>query len=377
MLYLDHAATTPMRREAWEAMEPFAGDLFGNSSGIHATSRKAKDALEEAREHSAELIGAAPGEVVFTSGGTEADNLAIKGRALLGGGRKAIVTSAVEHDAVLESARFCEVLGCRVDIAPVDGWGRVDPERMAHLVDEETAVVSLMTANNETGVIEPVSEMAEAAKARAAGVVVHTDAVQAFVSTEIDVERLNVDMLSLAAHKFGGPKGVGLLYVKDGVDLEPVAHGGGHEFGRRSGTHNVMGAVGMTAAMSVAAKDRDRFQADVSEARARFESHLRAGRPDVELTVPPDSRLVQHSHVRIPGVQNDTLLIKLDQVGLAASSASACQSGAVSVSHVLRAMGFTGERARECIRFTFGWTTRPDDGTTAAALVLEALERIG
>ena len=230
-----------------------------------------------------------------------------------------------------------------------------------------------MAANNETGVIGPVAAVAEAVKERSPEVVVHTDAVQAFVSEEVDVTELGADLLSLAAHKFGGPKGVGLLYVRDGVQLEPVAHGGGHEFGRRSGTHNVMGAVGMAVAMNIATKDRDRFRADVTEARTLFEEGLLNKRPDIEVNAPLEARLVQHSHLRIPGVVNETLLIRLDQAGLAASSASACQSGAVTVSHVLRAMGFSEERASECVRFTFGWTTKPDDGKGAAEIVLEAL----
>ncbi len=374
MLYLDHAATTPMRPEAWEAMQPFAHDVFGNSSGIHEISRQAKNALEEAREQAAELLGAGPREIVFTGGGTEADNLAIKGRALSAGHPKAIVASAIEHEAVLESARFCESFGSPVRLTEVDEMGLVDPLGMCALVDADTALVSLMAANNETGVIEPVAATAEAVKNAQPDVAVHTDAVQTFASEEVDVRALGVDLLTLSAHKFGGPKGAGLLYVREGVQLEPVVHGGGHELGRRSGTHNVMGAVGMAAAMAAATKDRDRFRRDVSEARDRFEKAIAKEVPDLAINAPLEARLVQHSHLRIPGVNNETLLIRLDQLGAAASSASACQSGAAKVSHVLLAMGLDAPAARECVRFTFGWTTLPEDGEAASELVIEAIE---
>jgi len=373
MLYLDHAATTPMRPGVWEAMEPYAQDSFGNSSGSHGPGRRAKNALEEAREKAAELLGARPLEIIFTSGGTEADNLAVAGAALAGDGRGGVVTSAVEHEAILESAGFLSRLGCPVTVVGVDRWGFVDPEAIAEAVDGRTAVVSVMTANNETGAIQPVAKLADAARSANPAVAVHTDAVQAFVSEEVTVDVLRVDMLSLAAHKFGGPQGVGLLYVRDGVRLEPVLHGGGQEFGRRSGTHNVMGAVGMVAAMEATGADRERFRLTVGTAREHFESRLKQAFPDLEINAPRDARLVQHTHVRIPGIRNETALVRLDHVGLAASAASACQSGAATVSHVLTAMGLSPAHARQCLRFTFGWPSRVEDGEIAAALVGQAL----
>jgi cysteine desulfurase len=372
-MYLDHAATTPMRPGVWEAMEPYAQDSFGNSSGSHATAQRAKNALEEARERAAQLLGAAPLEIVFTSGGTEADNLAVTGVALAGDRRGGVVTSAIEHEAVLESARFVARLGCPVTVVGVDRWGLIDPAAISEAVNEETAVVSVMAANNETGVIEPVAKLADAARSVQPSVAVHTDAVQAFISEEVTVELLRVDLLSLAAHKFGGPKGVGLLYVRDGVHLEPVLHGGGQELGRRSGTHNVMGAVGMVAAMEQTVADRERFRETVGAAREVFEKGLKTAFSELVLTAPADARLVQHTHVRIPGVRNETALVRLDQAGLAASAASACQSGAATVSHVLTAMGMTPDDARHCLRFTFGWPTRAEDGATAASLVVETL----
>lgn len=371
MLYADHAATTPLRAEAIAAMARLFDAEVGNPSGIHAVSRRAKDALEEARERVAAVLGCRPLEVVFTGGGTESDNLALKGSALAGGGRGGVVTVATEHEAVLESARFLERLGAPVAVAGVDSAGVVDPERLLELVGEGTAVVSVMWANNETGVLQPLAEISELIRSRRPGVLLHSDAVQAVVSEPVRFEA--VDLLTIAAHKFGGPQGVGVLVVREGVRLEPVIHGGGQELGRRSGTHNVAGAVGLAAALEAAAADRDRFRREVGEARTRFENALMGERPDMAVNAPRQRRLVQHSHVRIPGIRNETVLIRLDRAGVAASAGSACQSGASSPSHVLAAMGMTAGEARECLRFSFGWTTRPEEGDLLAKAVLEAI----
>jgi cysteine desulfurase len=366
-LYLDHAATTPMRPEALDAMRSVG---FGNPSGIHLVARRAKDLLEDARERVAALVGAQPREVVFTGGGTESDNLAVIGGVLAGDRR--LVTSPVEHDAVLESAEFLRRIGHEVTTVSVDRWGRVDPDEVEAASGRQPAVVSIMAANNETGVIEPVRDVVDAVRSH--GTLVHTDAVQAFGSAELNVDDLGVDLMTLAAHKFGGPKGVGVLYVRQGTRLEPLVHGGGQESGLRSGTQNVPGIVGMAAAMEAAVADRERFRADVEEARRRFEHHLVGAVSGLTINAPADGRLVQHSHIRIPGVRNDVLLIRLDRAGVAASAGSACQSGASDVSHVLTAMGFTPTEARECLRFSFGWTTAPEDGDTAAEAVIAALE---
>lgn len=372
MLYVDHAATTPMRPEVAEAMRPYEGDMFGNPSGVHGIARRAKDALEEARERVAQLLGCEPLEVVFTGGGTESDNLAVKGAALASGRRGGVVTVATEHEAVLQSAEFLSRLGCPVTIVDVDENGLVAPEAVAAAVTGETAVVSVMWANNETGVIQPVSEVAAAVRRISGSVVVHTDAVQAAVSEDVTADGL--DLLTIAGHKLGGPKGVGALIVRSGIPLEPVMHGGGQELGRRSGTHNVAGAVGLATALETAVADRDRFRRDVGEARRRFEERLTSKLADVVINAPEDRRLVQHSHVHIPGIRNETVLIRLDRAGVAASAGSACQSGASSPSHVLTAMGMTPEQARECLRFSFGWTTRPEDGDELADAVVAAVE---
>lgn len=358
-------------------MAPFLGDLFGNPSGIHATSRQAKNALETAREQAAELIGAAhPLEIVFTGGGTEADNLAVVGSALAGGSRRAVVTTAVEHEAVLESAAFLETLGCRVDRVGVDRQGQLDIGDLAGRVRDDTAVVSVMAANNETGVQFPLAEIAAAVKRVSPTTLFHTDAVQSFISEEITVSSTGADMISLAAHKFGGPKGVGLLYVPREVELEPVIHGGGQELGRRSGTHNVAGIVGMVAAMAATVADRGAMRKRVAKIRDLFEASLRAAVPTVAITATDAPRLVQHSHFRVPGVTAETLLIRLDQAGIGAAAGSACSSGAIEVSHVLAAMGMDEAAANECVRVSFGWSSGTDDGREAAERIATVVREL-
>jgi cysteine desulfurase len=369
VLYLDHAATTPLRPAAWAAMEAFR-DTYGNPSGMHGVSRTAKNALEEAREKAAALIGASrPQEIVFTGGGTEADNLAVTGAALAGGAPGPVVVSAVEHKAVLESARFVARLGGKADVVPVDSLGMVDPEHVTAKLGPDTVVVSVMLANNETGTLQPVAEIARAVKLAHPTAAVHTDAVQAFISEPVDVGNLGVDLLSLAAHKFGGPKGAGLLYVRDGVRLEPVLHGGSQERGRRAGTHNPMGVVGMVAAMEETVATRSEFRSRVAAIRDEFEQALASRVPGMTVNAPRDARLVQHAHLRFPGHRAETLLIRFDQAGLAAAAGSACQSGAVEPSHVLAAMGMDEIAASEAIRFSFGWSCEPDDGRLAAKIV--------
>lgn len=357
-------------------MEPLLADGFGNPSGLHAVSRRARNALEGAREQIAGLLAAArASEIVFTGGGTEADNLAVLGAAI-GGSRRGIVTTAVEHEAVLETARFAARIGCATIFVPVDRYGLVAPDDIAAACSTDSAVVSVMAANNETGARQPLEDVVAAIRARDPEVLIHTDAVQAVVSEPIDVGALDVDMLTLAAHKFGGPKGVGVLYVRDGVELEPVLHGGGQELGRRSGTHNVAGIVGMAAALQASVADRTGFREQVAVERDSFEDALSTAVAGFETSVPRHLRLLQHSHFRIPGIDAETLLIRLDAAGVAASAGSACQSGAMEISHVLAAMGFGPVAARESVRFTFGWTTEPGDGKRAADEVVAIVESL-
>jgi cysteine desulfurase len=249
----------------------------------------------------------------------------------------------------------------------VDGYGRVAPREIAAATGDG-AVVSVMTANNETGAIQPLAEIANAARGAGQDVLVHTDAVQAFISVDVTAATTSADMISLAAHKLGGPKGAGLLYVRDGITLEPVIHGGGQELGRRSGTHNVAGIVGLVTAMGLSVQDRDDFRRRVGGARDRFEDVLAAELGEIELTV-DEPRLVQHSHLRFPGVPSETLLIRLDQAGVAAAAGSACHSGAIEMSHVLAAMGASDQVAAESVRFSFGWVNDLADGEDAARRV--------
>ena len=374
MIYLDHAATTPMRPEAIDAMEPWLHGRFGNPSGVHAVSRGAKDAIEEARERIAAAIGAAhPLEIVFTGGGTDADNLAVTGAAIERSG--GVVTTAIEHDAVLQSARFVERLGHQIRVVGVDDDGRVDPEAIVGAVTGDTAVVSVMTANNETGVVQPVRQIADALAARAASILFHTDAVQAFASLPVTVEDTGADMISISAHKIGGPQGVGCLYVRQGVKLEPVIHGGGQELGRRSGTHNVAGIVGFAAAVGAAAGDRGRYRSVVGGARDRFEAEL-ATRVKMDVTGAASDRLVSHAHVRFPGVRSETLLIRLDEAGISAAAGAACHSGAQLASHVMEAMGIPADEAAEYVRFSFGWIDVAATAGEAAANVADIVETL-
>lgn len=376
MIYLDHAATTPMRPEVWEAMAPFASVSFGNPSGVHGVSRAAKNALEDAREKIAALIGAQPLEVVFTSGGTESDNLAIKGAVLSSTPRQGLVTSAIEHEAVLETADFLKRLGLPVTIVGVDSEARAHPDEIAAAVNDDTAVVSVMMVNNETGTVQDIGAISDMVKEKSPETLMHTDAVQAFGCEQIDVGALGIDLMTISAHKFGGPKGAGILYVREGIALEPVLHGGGQELGRRSGTHDVASAVGMATAVESALSDRHRFETEIRAIRDRLEERLVAEAGDIVVNTPKTGRSSHHLNVRFPGVRNETLLMLLDQNGVAASAGSACQSGAATVSHVLEAMGLTPDEARESVRFTLGWTSTTDEADEAASIVGGIVSRL-
>jgi cysteine desulfurase len=376
VIYLDHAATTPMRPGVWEAMRPYADDVFGNSSGVHDVSRRAKNALEEARERIANILGAGPREIVFTSGGTESDNLALKGASLNGSSRRGVVTVVTEHEAVLETTDFLRRIGAPTAMVGVDHRGTVDVADLIDAIDADTAVVSVMHVNNETGVIQDIAALSATVRDHDPDVLFHTDAVQSFSSEEIDVNRLGVDLLSITGHKSGGPKGTGLLYVREGTALEPVIHGGGQELGRRSGTHDVAGAVGLAYSMEAAATDRSRFRSQVGQIRDDFAKRLRAGIDDVVINTPETGSSSHHLNVRFPGVRNETLLMRLDRAGVAASAGSACQSGASEVSHVLEGMGLTPHEARESVRFSFGWDNTSDEAVEAAEIVVGLVEEL-
>lgn len=367
-IYLDHAATTPVRPEARAAMAPFLGERYGNASSIHAVGRAARSALEEARERVAELIGAKRSEVVFTGSGTEADNLAVVGRwrAAAGG----VAVSAVEHSAVRLAAAQTAREGAAVTTLAVDEHARLDLGALDEALAEPHALVSVMWANNEVGAIQPVREIA--GRCRDRGVAFHTDAVQAVGHLPVSVADVGCDLLTLSAHKFGGPQGVGALYVRKGTAIDPLLVGGGQEHGLRSGTSNVAGAVGLAAALSRACADLEEEATRLGALRDRLEGVLLDGVPGASING-DGHRLPHILSLAIEGVEPDVLLPSLDMAGLAVSAGSACHSGASSPSHVLLAMG---RHQGTTIRFSMGWSTTEEEVERAAALFLEVVERV-
>jgi len=372
-VYLDHNATTPIRREVLEAMMPFLTEEYGNASSLHAKGRAARDAVERARESVARLIGASPSEIVFTSGGTESVNYAIRGvfDALREGGRR-LVVSAVEHHAVLESARALERRGVFVVTVPVDGYGRVDPKSVRNVLDESVALVSVMHANNEVGTIQPVAEIA--AYAHEVGALVHTDAVQTVGRVPLSVSELGVDLLSLSGHKMGAPKGVGALYIRRGVRLEPLIRGGAQERNRRGGTENVPAIVGLGVAAELAlsqlAEEADRLR----RLTERFVAAL-CERIDGVTLNSPSERLPGTVSLAFEGAKGESLVLALDLEGVCVSTGSACASGSMEPSHVLAAMGLPPERMESTVRFSFGHGNDERDVEEAVSAIERVLAR--
>jgi cysteine desulfurase len=365
-IYLDHAATTPLDPVVLEAMRPHLEHAFGNPSGAYGLGRRARGALETARDSVAEVLGCRSPEVVFTSGGSESDNLALRGvaAAMRAQGRgNHLVTTAVEHKAVLATAEdLVERHGFELTVVGVDGVGLVHPEEVLDAVRSDTVLVSVMLANNEVGSIQPVAELSQPLRER--GVLLHTDAVQAGAWLDLDVDRLGVDLMSLSGHKLYGPKGVGVLYVRQGTPLSAVQTGGGQEGGRRAGTENVAAAVGLAEALRRAAQMRGEVGLRVAVLRDRLLDGLTA-LPEVTRTGPSESsrRLPGHATICARGVRADSLLLGLDMRGICASSGSACSSGSLDPSHVLHAMGIPAADAVGAVRFSLG------RGTTAAEVV--------
>jgi cysteine desulfurase len=368
MIYLDHAATTPLRPEARAAMEPFLGDRYGNASSAHAAGRGARGALEEARERVAAILGAERGEVVFTAGGTEAGNLAVLGRWRAHGG--GIAFSAVEHSAVSAAALAAAREGAALSVLAVDGTGRLDFGALEEALEEPLAIVSVIWGNNEVGTLQPVDEVGALCAER--GVAFHTDAVQAVGHVPVSVAHAGCHLLSLSAHKFGGPQGVGALYVRRGTDLAPLIHGGGHEAGLRAGTSNVAGALGMAAALEAAASELEREASRLAALRDRLADALRAAIPDLRIHGNLDHRLPHILNIGVGGVDPDVLLPSLDLAGIAVSSGSACHTGAAAPSATLVAMG---ARADSVLRFSMGWATEAAEIEVAAEAVGRVVER--
>ncbi|MFQ5459532.1 MAG: cysteine desulfurase family protein [Anaerolineae bacterium] len=380
LVYLDHSATTPLSPGVMAAMRPYLEAGGGNPSGSHAAGRRARVAVETARSEVAGVLGCRSGEVVFTSGGTEADNLALRGmaRAALRQGRgRHVVVSAVEHEAVLHTASDLSAFGIETTIVGVDAEGRVDPDDVASAVRDDTILVSMMLANNEVGTIEPVADIGRLLRRR--GVPLHTDAVQAPAWLDLDVEALGVDLLSLSAHKFYGPKGVGLLYVREGTAIDPVQTGGGQEHGLRSGTENVAGIVGLAHALRLAADQGPAAVPRVRELRDALAAALESA-GGVHMTGSRTHRLPGHLSVCVEGVRADTILLGLDMAGICASSGSACATGRLTPSHVLTAMGVPGDLAQGALRLTLGYATTAAEveftTDTLKALVRRARESV-
>lgn len=381
MPYLDHAATTPLRPEALEAMLPFLQGSFGNPSGQHSQARVAKTAIEEAREQVAAALGAKPAEVVFTGGGTEADNLAIKGAARSARDRgfgDGVVTTAIEHHAVLHSAARLGRDGFRVAKVGVDADGVVDLDALAAALDERTTVVSVMLANNEVGTVQSMSAIAAVVAERAPRAVLHTDAVQAAAWLDVAATAADAGLVAVSAHKFGGPKGVGALVVRQGTKLVPVIDGGGQERDLRSGTHNVAGIVGMAAALTATVAHREEEMPRVGALRDRLAARIAAALPDgaVRPNGDPAGKLVNNCHVAFPGVEAEALLLLLDRDGVCASAGSSCASGALEPSHVLAAMGLPVELARSSVRLTLGWPTTEAEVDEAVAVITAGVDRL-
>ncbi len=373
MIYLDHAATTPIDQEVLDVMLPYFGEVYGNPSSVYGPGRKARAALDDARDIVAGVLGCESRELIFTSGGSESDNLAVRGVASRNRERgNHIICSQVEHHAVLHTCQDLERRGFEVTYLPVDAEARVRPADLAAALRPETILVSVMSGNNEVGTLEPVRELAALTHEQSSAYF-HTDAVQAFGKVPIRVDDLGVDLLSISAHKIYGPKGVGCLYVRMGTKIDPLITGGGHERNRRAGTENVAGIVGLAKAVEVAARDFDRDSTRLRDVRDRLTDGLLASVTGARVTGDPIERLPHHASFVIDDVEGDSLLMRLDREGVYASSGSACTSGSLEPSHVLLAMGISPLEALSSLRLTVGKRTSEADVDAAVEVIQEAV----
>ena len=369
-VYFDNNATSPVLPEVLEAMQPYFGERFGNASSIHGHGQQTRAAVEHARESVSAVLGCRASEIVFTSGGTEADNLAVFGIAASG---DHVITTTVEHHAVLNACKHLEGEGCSVTYLPVDGQGLVDPGDVRRELRPETRLITVMTANNETGVCQPVEDIGKIALE--AEIYFHTDAVQAFGKVPIDVGRIGCDLLTLSAHKIHGPQGVGALYIRKRTELSPMLYGGRHERSRRAGTENVPGIVGLGKAAELAAKKLEVGDASLKAMRDRLDSLLR-NMEGLGVNGGSAPRVPQTLSMYFDGIDGEALVIALDLQGLAISTGAACSSGAIEPSHVLLAMGLPAERARASVRFSIGRQNTMDEVDLAAGLIHEGVGRL-
>jgi cysteine desulfurase len=359
-IYLDYAATTPVHPAVIEAMQPYFSHYFGNASSIHTHGLEAKKGIEKARQTISDFLKARPEEIIFTSGGTESDNYALKGTADYWQGKKNhIITSGIEHHAVLESCHYLKQKGFDLTILPVDKYGQVDPQSVKQAITPATFLVSIMHASNEVGTIQPIAEIGRITQE--AGVYLHTDAVQSFGHLPIDVQALNVDLLSISGHKLYGPKGVGVLYVRKGTKIEPYVHGGGQEDGRRGGTYNTPAIVGLGKAVEIAQNEMQEEGVRLTSLRDRLIQGILGRIEYAKLNGHPSNRLPNNVNVSLAFVEGEATLLSLDLAAISASTGSACSSESSEPSHVLSAMSVPPEEARCSLRFSLGkWTTQAD-----------------
>lgn len=374
-VYLDYAATTPLRPEVYKAMEPYLIEKFGNPSSIHHFGKETKIAIEEAREKIAKAIGAKNDEIIFTSGGTESNNMAIKGIALaLSEKGKHIITTPIEHHAVLEPCHFLEKLGFEITYLKVDKDGIVDPDELRKAIRKDTILISIMHANNEIGTIEPIEELSKIA--REFDIYFHTDAVQTVGHIPVNVDTLGVDLLSLSAHKFYGPKGIGALYIRKGTRIYPLIHGGEQEQRKRAGTENVAGIVGMGRAIELAILELEKEKKRLSDLRDYFISEIERRIPDVYLNGHRIKRLPNNINFSFAYIEGESILLNLDLEGIGVSTGSACSSRSLEPSHVLSAIGLPTELAHSAIRFTLGLYTTKEDLDYTLDILEKTVERL-
>ncbi len=374
-IYLDHNATTPVHPEVFEAMVPYLKDEWGNPSSIHWAAREPKKAIDSAREKVAALLGCEANEIVFTSCGSESNNFAIKGVAdALRGKGNHIITTSVEHPSVLNTCKFMEREGWEVTFLPVDPYGMIDLDQLRDSITDKTILVSIMFANNETGTIFPVEEIGKITREK--GVLFHCDAVQAVGKVPIDVKRLNIDLLSLSGHKLYAPKGVGALYVRRGVRITPLIHGGHQERNRRAGTENVAGIVALGKACEIAMRDMDEEVAHITRLRDKLEKGIMERIEHVKLNGHPTKRLPTTLNVSFMYIEGESILLNLDMKGVAASSGSACTSGSLEPSHVLMAMGVPPEIAHGSVRFSLGRDNTDEDIDYVLEILPPIVERL-
>lgn len=375
IIYFDHAATTPLKKEVLDEMMPYLTEQYGNPSTIYKLGREAKKAIELARERVAKALNADIQEIYFTSGGTESDNWALKGVAFANKDKgKHIITTTIEHHAVLHPLKYLEGLGFEVTYVPVEPNGIVDPQKIKEAIRDDTILISVMLANNEIGTIQPVKEIAKIAKEK--GIIVHTDAVQAVGQIPVDVKDLGVDLLSLSAHKFYGPKGVGALYIRKGTKIHPFSHGGAQERNRRAGTENVAGIVGLGKAIELATQNLSEYAAKLQKLRDKLIDGVLSKIDYVRLNGDRNQRLPNNANFSFEFIEGESLLLMLDMKGIAASSGSACTSGSLDPSHVLLAIGLEHEVAHGSLRITLGEDNTEEDIDYLLEVLPEIVSRL-